>query len=45
MHFLLKIFLTVVYFLVICPVAWMLRLCGRDPMKKQFDKNATTYWS
>ena len=32
------------YFGVITPVAFILRLLGRDPMRRKFDRAATTYW-
>mgnify|MGYP006278555409 CR=1 FL=1 len=36
--------LVIVYGLVITPIGWVLRACGKDPMQRQFDRNATTYW-
>jgi hypothetical protein len=36
--------LAAIYFGVIMPIGWLLRLTGRDPMKKSWDQSATTYW-
>lgn len=36
--------LAAIYFGVIMPIGLLLRLTGRDPMKKAWDKSATTYW-
>ena len=32
------------FFLVITPIGLVMRLFGRDPLQRQIDKNATTYW-
>jgi hypothetical protein len=36
--------LSVIYFLVITPVGLIMRLVGRDPMCRRFDRAAATYW-
>ena len=36
--------LAVAYFLVATPIAFALRALGRDPMRRQFDKSAHSYW-
>lgn len=36
--------LGVVYYLLITPIGLALRLAGRDPMNRRFDRAATTYW-
>jgi hypothetical protein len=36
--------LAVAYFLVATPVAILLRVLGRDPMQRKFDKAARSYW-
>jgi len=33
-----------VYYLVITPTGLLLRLFGRDPMSRRFDREAETYW-
>jgi len=33
-----------VYFLVITPIGLAMRLAGRDPMKRAFDRTLSTYW-
>ncbi len=32
------------YYLVITPMGLVMRACGRDPMKRRFDRAASTYW-
>jgi hypothetical protein len=34
-----------IYYLVITPIGLAMRLLGRDPMLRRFDRNATSYWS
>lgn len=36
--------LALVYWLVITPIGLTLRACGKDPMQRQFDPTATSYW-
>ena len=36
--------LAAVYFLVLTPVGLLMRLLGRDPMFRRFDRAAATYW-
>jgi hypothetical protein len=38
-----RLILTVVFFLVVSPIALVLRLAGRDPMHRGFDNAADTY--
>lgn len=38
------VLLGIVYFGVLMPVGWGLRLFGHDPLQRQVDLNATTYW-
>jgi hypothetical protein len=33
-----------VYFAVVTPVGWILRLAGKDPMKRTLLRNAPSYW-
>lgn len=33
-----------IFFLVIWPIGLMMRLCGRDPMQRRFDRTAASYW-
>jgi hypothetical protein len=33
-----------VYYLVFTPIGWVLRSAGHDPMKRQWDRTAMTYW-
>ena len=37
--------LAVTYYLVLCPVGLIMRLSGRDPMQRRFDRSATSYWT
>ena len=36
--------LAVVYYAVLTPIGLVLRLAGRDPLQRRFDRQATTYW-
>ncbi len=36
--------LGIVYFLVLTPIGWVMRLCGRDPLTRRFEPTASTYW-
>lgn len=36
--------LAAVFYLLISPIALLMRLGGRDPLLRRFDGNATTYW-
>ena len=38
------VLLAVVFYLVVTPIGLIMRLCGRDPMHRRFDKTAATYW-
>jgi hypothetical protein len=37
--------LGLVYLLVITPIGWAIRLLGRDPMQRAFERQRTTYWT
>ncbi len=39
-----NVLLSAFYFLVLTPLGSMMRMAGRDPLKKKFDRKATTYW-
>ena len=32
------------FYLVLSPIGIIMKLCGRDPMRRQFDPSATSYW-
>ncbi|MFH1923813.1 MAG: SxtJ family membrane protein [Planctomycetota bacterium] len=36
--------LGVIYYLVVTPTGWLMRLRGYDPMRRGFDPEAGTYW-
>jgi hypothetical protein len=36
--------LALIYFLVITPIGLIMRLFGRDPMQRRFNRSAPTYW-
>jgi hypothetical protein len=36
--------LATIYFVVMAPVGLVMRLFGYDPMKRDFDRSARTYW-
>ncbi|MEX0979180.1 MAG: SxtJ family membrane protein, partial [Pirellulales bacterium] len=33
-----------IYFLLITPIALVMRAVGRDPLSRRFDRAAKTYW-
>ncbi len=35
---------TAVYLLVITPIGLVLRLCGRDPLRRRFERERASYW-
>jgi ABC-type uncharacterized transport system permease subunit len=39
------IVLAIAFFLVFTPVGLLMRLLGRDPLARQFDPSASTYWT
>lgn len=39
-----RILLAIVYWGVLTPIAWSLRLRGRDTLGRRFDPEATSYW-
>jgi len=39
-----RIILGVTFYLIITPMALIMRLIGRDPLAKKFDPKADTYW-
>jgi len=36
--------LAAVYYLVVTPIGLAMRVVGRDPLNRQFDRSAPTYW-
>ena len=38
------VILAFIYYLVLTPVGLALRLAGRDPLHRRFDREAKTYW-
>jgi hypothetical protein len=36
--------LIVIYYVVLTPIGVVMRLFGRDPMQRKFDREASTYW-
>jgi len=34
-----------IYYLVVTPIGSIMRLAGRDPLARKFDRNAETYWT
>jgi hypothetical protein len=39
-----RILLTLIFFVVLTPIALVLRLLGRDPLERRFDKQSKSYW-
>jgi hypothetical protein len=38
------VIMAVIFYLVVTPVGVIMRLTGRDPMERTFDRSAKTYW-
>jgi hypothetical protein len=38
------IVMTVLFFGVVTPVGWLMRLTGKDPLRLKFEPRAETYW-
>jgi Saxitoxin biosynthesis operon protein SxtJ len=36
--------MSIIFYLVVSPVGVIMRLSGRDPMERRFDRSAKTYW-
>jgi hypothetical protein len=36
--------MAIIFYLVVTPVGIIMRLTGRDPMERAFDRTAKTYW-
>lgn len=36
--------MAVIYYLLVTPIGWVLRLVRRDPMERRFDPDASSYW-
>jgi hypothetical protein len=36
--------LAAIYFLIMAPIGLLMRLLGRDPMQREFDRDAKSYW-
>lgn len=39
------VLMAALYFLVITPIGIVMRLFGRDPLSRRFDRDAQTYWT
>jgi len=38
------VLMAAVFYLVVTPIGLMMRVMGRDPMHRKFDRDAKTYW-
>lgn len=39
------VLMAIIFYGVVTPIGFVMRLCGRDPMQRKFDHTATTYWT
>ena len=39
------VLLFVVYFVILTPVGWLLRLSGKDLLDRRLDRDAVSYWT
>ena len=42
--FMTRFILSVLFFLIITPLSFLARLCGKNFLDKNFEKNANSYW-
>jgi len=40
-----RLILGIFFYLILTPVGLIMRLFGRDPLHRKFDRDATTYWA
>ena len=43
-HIVNPVVMGVLFFLVVTPIAMLMRLCGKRPLQRTFDAGATSYW-
>lgn len=43
-YFVSRILLTIIFFLVLVPTGFIMRLVGRDPMERKLDPKGSSYW-
>lgn len=43
-HIVSPLILGILFYGTITPMAWILRLLGKDPMRRALDKNTPSYW-
>jgi len=39
-----RLLLGIIFYVVFTPIAFVLKVMGKDPLDRKFDKNAPTYW-
>lgn len=39
-----RLILAIAFYMVFCPIGLVMRLIGRDRMRRRFDREAATYW-
>jgi hypothetical protein len=44
-YFVSRILLTIIFFIVITPMALIFRVIGKDPMDRKLDRKAVSYWT
>ncbi len=44
-YFVSRILLTIIFFIVITPMALISRVLGKDPMERKLDRKAVSYWT
>jgi hypothetical protein len=44
-YFVSRILLTIIFFIVITPMALIFRVLGKDPMERKLDRKVVSYWS
>ena len=36
--------LVIIFYLIVTPLGLVMRMLGRDPMQRKFDRSAASYW-
>lgn len=39
------VLMAIIFYGVVTPIGLVMRLCGRDPMQRKLDRDATSYWT
>ena len=40
-----RLILGLIYYLIFTPISLIMKMLGKDPLKREFDKNSNSYWN